>query len=391
MMLTIFYKNISNRNYNRTSLGGTLSIGNTFTVQLVVPYGEVALITPMEYKTVHKVLPTSMITPMAHVKLYHIGLSIKSSYMQWDMKRAIINNPALIHLVIWLQLVRFILTLHLSDNSPDKRGHIMLADLSYLYSIGGHHFTYAEALWSLSLLMIQYVFWYSRNSPGPFTQLFDVLAGHRTPGSIGIMDRKLALKLAMKSRFLFNTVTIGLKYCSLLLPWHIIVGFATKCDLYDTLTWGIWHAMVFVLFSKYTIGFSSWLMVHYYLLCYYLKRKLLLINNRLQRAGNLLRVRNGKPGYPGIDRTLVRALDSIYVEISDYNKTYLSKYILILWLTMGTISVTVMYAIIYQDMAVFLKYTMANAVLLTLLPLVFVRYMSAAVNAEANRSYNLQL
>jgi hypothetical protein len=81
-------------------------------------------------------------------------------------------------------------------------------------------------------------------------------------------------------------------------------------------------------------------------------------------------------------------LDSSYVEIDDYNKNFWSKYLLTIWLILGSQTVTLLYCLLFVKDIIF-KLIIRYAFVAWVLTFLFVLNTASSVNYEANKSYKL--
>ncbi len=85
---------------------------------------------------------------------------------------------------------------------------------------------------------------------------------------------------------------------------------------------------------------------------------------------------------------MIRSLNSIYSEINEYNTKFWSKYLLSIWLIMGSvIKMTLVIIIFIQTNIIKIAFTYG---LLLLIPMfLFIINTASSVNYEANKSYIL--
>ena len=88
-------------------------------------------------------------------------------------------------------------------------------------------------------------------------------------------------------------------------------------------------------------------------------------------------------------RDIIRSFDAIYRKIIEYNSTFWSKYLLIIWLFFGTLIIFSLFIIIFNPMAIAIKISFSYFLLFYLIMYIFILSMASSVNSEANKSYKL--
>ena len=90
-----------------------------------------------------------------------------------------------------------------------------------------------------------------------------------------------------------------------------------------------------------------------------------------------------------LNRQTIQSLNDIILKINEYNTTYWCQYIAILWILLGISGITIAYVLLFLNLPFIIRLILVYPVNLTLLPLIFVGLISAAVNQETDVTYKL--
>ena len=121
--------------------------------------------------------------------------------------------------------------------------------------------------------------------------------------------------------------------------------------------------------------------LYFYFICLYLKMK---INNL-----NKIVIESKKSNnYSGI-RGIICKYDSIYAEIDEYNTTYWSKFLFIVWLFMGLLSTVLLFVIIFRDQLIPIKVIFIYALFIALAIIHFMFTIAASLKSSAHKPYKL--
>ena len=120
-------------------------------------------------------------------------------------------------------------------------------------------------------------------------------------------------------------------------------------------------------------------MVYFFYICKYLKLKVKNLNEEL----NVIRSKND---FNRIPKTL-HSFDALYREIDDYNTSYWSKFLLIIWLFFGTLCVVITYICIFGKSNIIIRmlFIYMNISAITLFDFIFSN--ACSLNLEANKTY----
>ena len=119
---------------------------------------------------------------------------------------------------------------------------------------------------------------------------------------------------------------------------------------------------------------------YFFYICKYLKLKVQNLNQEL----NDIRSKNDFNTLPKI----LHSLDALYREIDEFNTTYWSKFLLIIWLFFGTLCVTITYICIFGNTNIMVRilFFYIDIAAITLFDYIFSNVCS--LNLEANKTYS---
>ena len=139
--------------------------------------------------------------------------------------------------------------------------------------------------------------------------------------------------------------------------------------------------MIITYIGHYTGNLYGYQFLFFYLLCRYLRLKLKNLNKRV------LDMKNGIH-FMGIENIL-RSFDEIYKEISEYNRTYWSKFLFNVLMSFSIAMVMLLWMIIYKDLPTYLFVISLYLSLLSWSVFIFTIFTAASVNSVTNESYRI--
>ena len=125
----------------------------------------------------------------------------------------------------------------------------------------------------------------------------------------------------------------------------ILSTFISYKPILTALLYGIPNTVILSFGIYHTFNIMLWKMIYFYLMCYYIKIKSNLINDRiinLMQKINSIKIKN-----------IMKALNRLYVEINEYNTTYWSKFLLSVWIIFGSVIVVLIYIILFKYFIIF--------------------------------------
>ena len=84
---------------------------------------------------------------------------------------------------------------------------------------------------------------------------------------------------------------------------------------------------------------------------------------------------------------ILRSYDTFYCEIDEYNSTYLSKFLLIIWIFLGGVCVLFIYMIVFGDLFIFIRIVLFYGALFPINIFNFIFTTACSLNKQANEAY----
>ena len=322
-------------------------------------------------------LPPELTIVSVDEHLYRIGLCLTPN--RHNTRRSLIFHPILITIVCIIFLIQRIASIFTEQRSI----LLLLCDIGHLFGMR----IYANlGLISASLFMLfsQLIYYYNNNLyiRPTFLTLFHMMSGSVSPLSIGLNDKYQVNKVLSLSRKLFIIVKYECQYiitmCSFILNISIYIAFMPFNEI---LLYGIPNTITVCFESIYFWNFLGYQYVYYYLVCKYLDMKLKNTNEKLV----LLRKEEQQCEIIKILKTL----NAIYCEIKEYDSTYLSKFLLNVWLLIGTILVILIYVDIFITFQLLMRIIIHYITMLYFFLFIFTITTAASINYDNRKSYKL--
>ena len=332
----------------------------------------------MDGLTPNCVIPPELVIKDCDELLYEIGLC-QTSFRERP-KRWPINNPVFIAIINLIYLFERIVSILV----PESERQILL-----LVGETGRYFD-IKVQWNLLFIIasmlslssqILYYFNHKKGIKPTFLRVFQVMSGSVAPSSVGLNDER-DIRQLLKFKPVFKIMVFHYRVVSYVASFGvIIIPFIVNEDLSTIVIYGVPNAIWNGIWISPIVGFVFLQFVYFYLICLYLKMK---INNL-----NKIVIESEKSNnYLGILRTL-RKYDSIYTEIDEYNTTYWSKFLFIIWLFMGLFLTVLLYVVIFRDLVIVLKFTFCYELLIAFGIIHFVFITASALNTSVHRPYKL--
>ena len=320
-----------------------------------------------------RVLPPELCIQSIDDILYSIGLCHHS--VRDRPKRSVINKPLIITIVLIIQVLLRIV----SNKTENKLIILLTADLGHLIGIK-EHFNTISVLVSIMVLLFQMVYYYNHSIgvKPTFIRVIQVLSGSITPSSVGLNNSTQVRQLLKIAKWLpllkkYNTILLPL-ICLLII---FIIHFAF-IDFISSLIFFIYPGLFYSLWCYYIFSLLSTQILIFYILCKYFLIKLKEMNRMFkeEKRMNTNRIRN-----------ILRSFDALYREINEYNTTFWSKFLIIIWLLFGIIIVFSVFIIIFTPIVIGIRIAIIYFTFLYLFMYIFILLITSSVNLEANKSY----
>jgi len=326
-----------------------------------------------------ELLPPDIIIISAETYLYRIGLSLFK-----ESERTKLHNPKFIFIINIISIIRSIISLQLPEENVKL--FIMNGDFSYFLGIRTH-FNIAYCLYILLALTSQLIHYnnYRNNIKPSYLKPFAMMSGLISPQSIGLTDRDQIYKMIKLSKLSFFICRLNTEKVFPVMAFTVtILPFLINCSILDIILFGIPHSLLFTCCCYFIFNINLWNVTYFYLVCHYIKIKLREVNQSLKnKIKNKVRITSG------YTTQIIKNLTSIYYEINDYNNNFWSKYLLSIWLILGSVINTDLYLSIFGEMHIICRIIFIYSFFVFTLTFMFIINTASSVNLEANRSYKL--
>ncbi len=99
--------------------------------------------------------------------------------------------------------------------------------------------------------------------------------------------------------------------------------FVINCSTFDAIIYGIPNSLLFTILCYHNFNINLWQFMYFNIMCYYLKIKIKEQNKKISLLFECNKIRN-----INLITKAIRSMNSLYLEINDYNINYWSKYLL---------------------------------------------------------------
>jgi len=326
-----------------------------------------------------KLLPQNIIIRSAETHLYRIGLCLTSKS---QTKRSRFHNPLLVFIVNIIVLLRISISLLLPEDNSHK--FIVFGDFAYFIGLR-YYFNSSYVLCILLVLSSQLIYYYNyKNDIKPnYLKVFEMMSGLISPKSIGLTNKQQIYRLMKITKILFfSCKVITEKVIPISIFCSQMIIFLVNCSTIDAMVFGVPNGLLYSWMCYYVFSIILWQITYFYVICHYIKIRIKEFHHKFSSKISRIRII-----YSCIDGNLC-SLNSIFVEINEYNDDFWSKYLLSNWLLLGSIIIINLCGILFVKMDLFFK--TASIYMLMILILIFVVIMKSAssVNYEANKIYN---
>ena len=331
----------------------------------------------------NKVLPQNLIIKSAENKLLSIGLIYRTNNNS-NVFRGILYNPLFIFTIISIVIIKLFIGLLL----PEDNAYIfkIIGDFTYFLGIR-IYCNIAGILWFSLAIISQLVYYYNyKNDIKPtFLKVFQMMSGLVSPKSIGLTNKQQIYKLVKQTNTLFVLNQINNELIIPMITFFIsFVPLIMNCTIYEIIIYSIPHSIIFSMTCYYSFYINVWQVIYFYIVCRYIKIKLSEINEIL--SNNIRKHKRTNRIY--LSKILFQ-LNLIYSEINEYNTSFWSKYLLSIWLILGSVINLTLYFLLFFKFNLIMKTLFAYVLSLIIMKFVFIMNTASSVNYEANKSYKL--
>ena len=334
----------------------------------------------MEVIDLDEVLPKHLRIDSIDDTLYDIGLSL-TSLKDEPKKRRFIDHPLLIFLCLIIELMRSIVCIF----SKNKLLLVAFGDYGHVFGIQVTlHMNIIKALICTLCILSQLVYYYNykKGVHPTFLRLFQMLAGTISPINMGISDESDLIYLVKISKKYFKLVKLNNeKYGNILGFIFSILHYLIFKNILQILIYGIYNTFILGLLTHHFFNIAFYQFFYFHILCKYICIKLNNLNknlNSMKKGMHFMNIQN-----------IVRSFNSLHLEINDYNITYWSKFLSIVWLTYGTAITFYLYFVFFARLPLIFNLIVIYPLTLTIFTFLFTLLTAASVNSESYKSYKL--
>ena len=280
---------------------------------------------------------SSWLTSMADI-LFDIGLCHHS--VEETPKRDAIDKPIVMSVVMWVYMIERIASIIISDDN--NLALMCLGDVGWYWRIK-IHLNLIFIIVSLMAITSQlnYYYGYKRAIEPTFVRVFHSLSGEDKVVDFGLYRRSDVKKL-MQHKTIFRIIR---QHNQIVAPLvgilFVFISYMINESVTGTLLFGTRNSLFTGLYGYYL---SNVLIIQFgcfFFVCKYLKLKL----NGLDTELKYIQINRRCAKIPRI----LHSYDSLYREIGEYNTTYWSKYLLIIWVLWGAACVLFIYLVVFGD------------------------------------------
>ena len=308
--------------------------------------------------------------------LFDIGLCHHS--ITERPKRKAIDKPIIISVIVWVYMIERIASIIISDHN--NLALMCLGDVGRYWRIK-IHLSLIFIIVSLIAITSQlnYYYGYKRAIESTFVRVFHIMSDKDKAVDFGIYRRSDVKKL-MQYKIIFRIIRQHNRIVAPLVGiLFVFISYMINESVTSTLLFGTPNSVFIGLYGYYKSNVLIFQFAYFYFVCKYLKLKLNGLNTELKFIQNNKR-------FARIPRIL-RSFDALYREIDEYNVTYWSKYLLIIWVLWGAVTVLFIYLVVFGDTFIIVRILMFYATLLGIIIFNFVFPTTCSLNYKANKTY----
>ena len=323
----------------------------------------------------NKHLPPELCIESIDDILYSIGLCHHS--VKDRPKRSKIQNPVLITIVLLTNIL-----MRIVSNATDNETILLLMGDFLHYVEIKEYLNNLALLFALMALLSQTVYHYNHciGVKPTFVRILQMLSGSITPSSVGLNHSTQVHQLLSIAKWL----PLLRKNNAILIPiissLFILGIYFSLFSFLSSVILSIYPILFTSLWGYYTFNLMSIQIFLFFIICKYFLIKLKERNRILKDENrmNTNRIRN-----------ILVTHDSLYRELNEYNLTFFSKFILIIWSILGFIIINLIYLIIFGRIQILLKITVIYLFIFYTIMFLFILSIASSVNSESNKTYKL--
>ena len=235
------------------------------------------------------------------------------------------------------------------------------------------------ALITLSSQM-NYYYNYKRGEKPTFVRVFQMMSGFVTPYSVGLY-KDSDVKRMKKYNKLFKIIKFDNYLISLLIFNIMFIPILINESILYSISYGILNALIQTYILYICVKHLFFQILYFYIICKYLAIKVKNLNESLiemMKDKRFIRVHE-----------IPTEFDVIYREINEYNTTFWSKFLFIIWIFMGILIVITIHLIIFTSLHIIIKILSFYCIMNVTILVNFLISIACSLNSEANKSYKI--
>ena len=329
---------------------------------------------------VDQLLPKELVVNSADSHLYRIGLCVPTD--DSSVKRQIIQKPIIISTVFMIEICKMIIFSAVNQENYDQI-RLYLGDYASLVGMGNFYRLIMWAYLSTSLFSMIIHYWNYKNGVNPtYLLVFKMMAGLVPPKTVGLTDKSQILWLTGRARFVFKAVFVNNRTILPLIGFGFAFGGYLKVSsLQDLVIFGIPNS-IFLGYQGFLLyEIQLYQLSYFYIICCFLKFKINSINAKLLE-------KKSKTSIAYIVSQL-KAMNSLYKEINEYNFQFWSQYFLVFWINVLSIISITIYVVFLSEFGFGFKLIIFYAMVTFFCLFLFMVFTASSVNYEAKKAYKI--
>ena len=232
--------------------------------------------------------------------------------------------------------------------------------------------------------MFLFIYYYNyKNGINPsFNRIFSIFAGRVPPKNMGltnINEIEFLIKIThrLNGWLHFNNDKVLPIIFSIFVPGVYYIYLTTL----EAIIYAIPNTIIILFNARYFWNFIGYQFMMFYIICLYLKIKINALNESLlemKKRKRFIRIRE-----------TLQSFDWLYSEINEYNNTFWSKFLAVIWLFFGLIITLIIYIILFIPIALVIKSILIDCCIIVVLIFLFIIFTTSSVTYSANKSYKI--
>ena len=305
--------------------------------------------------------------------LFEIGLCHHS--VRETPNRNPLNRPTLILTVVSTEILMRTVSHFTDDNFI-----LMITGEFAQYQSFKEVFNIGSIILSSMTLIMQFVYYlnYRRDIEPTFLRVFQMMSGTGPPNAVGLTDWKQVKQLLTIGKWMQPLRKNNLIIVPIVSAVFVLTFYIAHFGWTTALTGALYPALFTSIWGYYCFNILTIQLLMFYILCEYFILKLDKCNERLMNTKriNSRRIRN-----------ILRSFDDLYYEITEFNDTYWSKFLFVIWSTFGGFLVFMIHVILLVPVPYLIRIIAFYFTVIMIVLYFFIMTIASSVNHKANESY----